>query len=56
MEYFPKIHHIAALQQSPRVPVKMSVEPEEFEGRIIFMSMFNDISWRSEDDGTGMRI
>ena len=22
MEYFPRIHHIAALQQSPRVPVK----------------------------------
>ena len=28
----------------------MSVEPEDFTGRIIFMSMFNDISWRSEDN------
>ena len=37
--------------QSPRVPVKkMSVEPEDFTGRIIFMSMFNDISWKSEDN------
>ena len=27
----------------------MSEEPEEFTGRIIFMSMFNDISWRSKD-------
>ena len=26
---------------------KMS-DPSEFKGRIIFMSMFNDISWRSE--------
>ena len=43
MEYFPRIHHIAALQ-------KMSDQPEEFEGRIIFMSMFNDISWGSEDN------
>ena len=24
---------------------KMSEEPEDFTGRIIFMSMFNDISW-----------
>ena len=26
---------------------EMSVEPEDFTGRIIFMSMFNDISWGS---------
>ena len=25
-------------------------EPEEFTGRIIFMSMFNDISWGSKDN------
>ena len=24
--------------------------PEKFTGRIIFMSMFNDISWRSKDN------
>ena len=29
---------------------KMSVEPEGFTGRIIFMSMFNDISWGSKDN------
>ena len=29
---------------------KMSDEPEQFTGRIIFMSMFNDISWRSQDN------
>ena len=29
---------------------KMSEKPEEFTGRIIFMSMFNDISWGSEDN------
>ena len=28
----------------------MSVDPENFTGRIIFMSMFNDISWGSEDN------
>ena len=28
----------------------MSVEPENFSGRIIYMSMFNDISWGSKED------
>ena len=35
---------------------KMSVEPKDFTGRIIFMSMFNDISWGSKGQWTGMRI
>ena len=29
---------------------KMSKQPEEFTGRIIFMSMFKDISWGSQDN------
>ena len=29
---------------------KMSEQPEEFTGRIIFKSMFNDISWGSKDN------
>ena len=29
---------------------KMSDQPEEYKGRIVFMSMFNDISWGSEDN------
>ena len=29
---------------------RLSVEPENFIGRIIFMSMFNDISWWSKDN------
>ena len=29
---------------------RLSVEPEESKGRIIFMSMFNDISWGSKDN------
>ena len=27
-------------------------EPEQFQGRIIFMSMFNDIIWRNKDNET----
>ena len=50
MEYFPRIHHFAALPQNPRVTVKMSIQPEDFTGWIIFMSMFNDISWGSKDN------
>ena len=29
---------------------RSSVEPEEISGRVIFMSMFNDISWGSKDN------
>ena len=29
---------------------RLSVTPEKFTGRIIFMSMFNDISWWSKDN------
>ena len=29
---------------------KMSIQPEDHTGRIIFMSMFNDISWGSQDN------
>ena len=29
---------------------KLSVQPEDFTGRIIFMSMFNDISWGSQEN------
>ena len=49
VEHLPWIHRIAALQQSQEFLSKMSEEPE-FTGRIIFMSMFNDISWRSKDN------
>ena len=30
MEYFPRIHHIAALQQSPRVPVQTERRTRRF--------------------------
>ena len=30
--------------------LKLSIQPEDFTGRIIFMSMFNDISWGSKDN------
>ena len=43
---FPRIQHVAAQPQSPRVLLlRLNVTPEKFTGRIIFMSMFNDIVW-----------
>ena len=29
---------------------KMSIQPEDFTGRILFMSMFNDILWGSKEN------
>ena len=34
---------------------RLSVTPEKFTGRIIFMSMFNDISWRSKNNKKEIR-
>ena len=39
-----RIHHIAALPQSPSVTVKIDCNTRKNAGRIIFMSMFNDVS------------
>ena len=38
------------LQLVREVLSRLSVEPENFTGRIIFMSMFNDISWGCKDN------
>ena len=38
------------VQEVQQIMNKMS-DPEQFQGRIIFMSMFNDITRRSEDNG-----
>ena len=37
------------LQEVHEFMTKMD-DPSHFKGRIIFMSMFNDIIWRSEDN------
>ena len=50
VEYFYKIHHIAALQQSPKVTVESEHRARRFHERIIFKSMFNDISWWCQDN------
>ena len=48
---FPGFTTLQLLDKLQKFMNKMS-EPEQFQGRIIFMSMFNDIIWGSEDNET----
>ena len=51
MEFRPRIHHSAAQPHKVQeLLLRLSVTPENFTGRIIFMSMFNDISWGSKEN------
>ena len=50
MEYFPGFTTLQLCYKVQEFLSKMSEKPEEFSGRIIFMSMFNDISWGSKDN------
>ena len=49
MEYFPGFTTLQLVQEVEQFMNKMG-EPEQLRGRIIFMSMFNDIIWRSKDN------
>ena len=50
MEYFPGLTALQLVDKVQEFMSKMSDQPEEFKGRIIFMSMFDDISWGSDDN------
>ena len=47
---FPEFTTLQLCNKVQEFMSKMSIQPEDFTGRIIFMSMFNDISWGSEDN------
>ena len=47
---FPRFTTLQLVREVQEFLSKMSIQPEDLTGRIIFMSMFNDISWRSEDN------
>ena len=49
-KYFPGFTTLQLCNKVHEFMTKMSEKPEEFKGRIIFMSMFNDILWGSEDN------
>ena len=48
---FPGFTTLQLVREVQEFLSKMSVEPENFTGRIIFMSMLNDISCGSKDNG-----
>ena len=49
VEYFPGSITLQLVQEVQKFMNKMS-DPEQFQGRIIFMSMFNDIIWWIKDN------
>ena len=47
---FPGFTTLQLVREVQELLSRLSVEPENFTGRTIFMSIFNDISWRSKDN------
>ena len=50
MEDIPGHTTLQILREIQEFRKTLDCDPEHFQGRIIFMSMFNDISWRNEDN------
>ena len=48
--FFPGFTTLQLCHKVQEFLSNMSTEPEDFTGRIIFISMFNDISWGSKDN------
>ena len=49
LNVFPRFSTLQLINKVQEFMTKMS-DPLQFKGRMIFMSMFNDISWRSQDN------
>ena len=47
---FPGFTTLQLVREVQELLSRLSVEPKNFTGRIIFMPMFNDISWGSKDN------
>ena len=47
---FPGFSSLSLLQEIQQDLEKRKIQPEEFTDRIIFMSMFNDIGWNTNDE------
>ena len=50
MKYFPGFNTLQLSEEVKRLLLRLDETPENFTGRTIFMSMFNDISWGSKDN------
>ena len=53
---FPGFTTLQLSHKVQELLLRLSVTPEKFTGRIIFMSMFNDISWGSKRQQERMRV
>ena len=49
-QFFPGFSSLSILQEIQQDLERRNIQPEEFKDRIIFMSMFNDIEWRTNDE------
>ena len=47
---FPPFNTLQLSQEFKNLLLRLGETPEDFTGRIVFMSMFNDISWGSKDN------
>ena len=52
---FPGFTTLQLSQEVQELRLRLGERPEKFPGRIIFMSLFNDISWGSKDDRKNAR-
>ena len=50
MDFFPGFSSLTILQEIQNDLARKNIQPEEFKDRIIFMSMFNDIEWKTNDE------
>ena len=46
----PGFSSLSILQEIQKDLARKNIQPEEFKDRIIFMSMFSDIEWKTPDD------
>ena len=47
MENFSEFTTLGILAEIQKMMTELKCESEQFQGRIIFMSMYNDIMWRT---------
>ena len=47
---FPRCSSLSVLEEIQKDLARKNNQPEEFKDQIIFMSMFNDIEWKTNDE------
>ena len=47
---FPGFTTLGILEEIQKIMIELQWEPEQFKGRIFFMSLYNDIVWRENEE------